>query len=636
MSRSVLGMAGWLIAQALVVLACSSSGGEAPADAAVIDPTCGRLKTPCTAGGACEGAADCASSNCREGICKDVVPSDGKPNGTETDVDCGGPTASACDDGKKCVVVADCRSGVCTGICQPPRPDDGVKNGDETDRDCGGAKASKCSPAQGCSVDGDCQNVRCDQASKRCSQPSADDGLRNRDETGVDCGGPTTPRKCPPGQGCAGDGDCNATRCGVTARTCDPPTATDGLLNGGESDVDCGGAPTGATQAPACIEGKTCKVDGDCADPYCSFDKKCVTGRSCTGAVASATSGIVTCGPLGGVTESCCRSLPLPVSTTVRLDKYEVTSGRFRQFIETVGPNVRQWVTTQIAERTPAGNRLAEDVPAELRGFYPASATPGEALNLLTQLGGTVMDGRRPSVSQGCYNGLDDSGHNTYWFPATTLQAHFSDHPGRRHTQAEYDAKSMNCSPYWMYAAFCAWDGGRMPTTAEITQVWTAEYPWGAGYGGAGRPVAPAGGIPYATTVNRNNVSLFFYQYPGVPNGRDTVSLIASPGHFLLDATTVKSNGQSWQDLGANVMEMVKITTGSENFCDHNVGPGETTNPACTYDSFGDTRRGVLRATSVPKVPWVGGSWEVHDIARVYGTFGAQTQYGKAGFRCAR
>ncbi|MDF2697387.1 MAG: Tryptophan synthase alpha chain, partial [Labilithrix sp.] len=371
------------------------------------EPNCGRLTTPCNEGGACEGAADCASGLCRDGTCRTVTPSDGMQNGDETDVDCGGSASPACLDGKKCLAASDCQSAVCTGnICQVPSPTDNTKNGDETDLDCGGSKAPKCKSGQGCTADTDCDNVLCDTVAKKCKPPGDDDGLKNGDETGIDCGGPTTPKKCPPGQGCTTLTDCDATKCNDASKTCDAPAANDDIKNGSETDIDCGGgAPTDAKR---CLEGQACEVDADC-DDFCSTAKRCVTGRSCKASVDNATAGIVTCGrgetnQAGKVHESCCRSLPLPGAPALRLDKYEVTAGRFRQFIESVGPNVRKWVKDEIQADTPTGQRLAGDIPVALRDLLPASATPGEPLNLVMQVGGTVMDSTQPSVSQGCYS----------------------------------------------------------------------------------------------------------------------------------------------------------------------------------------------------------------------------------------
>lgn len=70
---------------------------------------------------------------------------DGTLNGSETDVDCGGPDCPPCSDGSICVSGSDCLSGVCSGgICQPPTCNDGVQNGEETDIDCGGPECPPC------------------------------------------------------------------------------------------------------------------------------------------------------------------------------------------------------------------------------------------------------------------------------------------------------------------------------------------------------------------------------------------------------------------------------------------------------------------------------------------------------------
>jgi hypothetical protein len=619
---------------------------DAAADQDAGPPPCGSNTTLCKDGEKCGGALDCVSKVCRDGICKTAAPADGVKNGDETDVDCGGKSAPACADGLACLVKDDCQSGVCTGnVCQAPSPTDGVKNGDETDVDCGGAVAPKCAVGKGCKIDGDCNNVKCDPVQKKCNPPSHTDGLKNGDETDVDCGGPTAPNKCATGQGCAANSDCNNVLCDVgNTNLCLPPSSTDGLKNGTETDVDCGGgAPT---NAPGCADGKTCGADGDCLSTVCSAANKCMTGRSCK---TAATSGITTCGKRETsdptkVHESCCKSLPLPNVPGVRLDKYEVTAGRFRQFINAVGPNLRAWAQNEIANGTPTGVRLANDLTPTMVNLLPASRNPTEPLNLLMQIGNTVMDSRVPSMSQGCYNDASAYGANTfYWDNATRASLGL---PPRRFTQAQYDEKSMNCGAYWMYAAFCAWDGGRMPTTAEMNDAWGAtNYPWGtATYT---FPTNPGGGAyQYEQTANYYNNSVFFYHYPDYGNGADLAGYIAAPGRFILDATANKFAGESWMDLGANVMELTHYGTGNNRFCDFSVtnGPGDV--PDLTLCNDGGVA-GVVRATGLPNVVWVGGSWEGHRafsfnpaaepwFTRSSYNLPAQTQYGKTGLRCAR
>ena len=87
---------------------------------------------------------------------------DGKKNGDETDIDCGGKSCPACGKGKGCTGSADCNSGVCTaGKCQEATCSDGVKNGDETDADCGGPTCSACANSKKCLKVGDCKSGIC-------------------------------------------------------------------------------------------------------------------------------------------------------------------------------------------------------------------------------------------------------------------------------------------------------------------------------------------------------------------------------------------------------------------------------------------------------------------------------------------
>jgi hypothetical protein len=100
-------------------------------------------------------------------------PTDGTRDGDETDVDCGGPSAPKCADGKACKSGNDCENGICNGgTCKAPAPDDGIKNGDETDVDCGGSKAPKCRADKACSKNADCASDACSYAKKCVEFPS--------------------------------------------------------------------------------------------------------------------------------------------------------------------------------------------------------------------------------------------------------------------------------------------------------------------------------------------------------------------------------------------------------------------------------------------------------------------------------
>jgi hypothetical protein len=88
------------------------------------------------------------------------------------------------------------------------------------------------------------------------------DGVMNGEETDVDCGGSACDA-CGTGQGCSVPSDCASMTC--DAGTCVEPSCTDGVMNGEESDVDCGGAA-----CPACADGQGCTEGPDCASGACS------------------------------------------------------------------------------------------------------------------------------------------------------------------------------------------------------------------------------------------------------------------------------------------------------------------------------------------------------------------------------
>ncbi|HVH44041.1 MAG TPA: SUMF1/EgtB/PvdO family nonheme iron enzyme, partial [Labilithrix sp.] len=122
-------------------------------------------------GAACTEGAECKSLTCNAGKCTAVIaggnPTDKVKNGGETDVDCGGPAAPKCGDGKTCNTGTDCESAVCTGgKCMAPAPDDKLKNGDESDVDCGGSKAPKCAVDKACTKNEDCSSDACSYAKK--------------------------------------------------------------------------------------------------------------------------------------------------------------------------------------------------------------------------------------------------------------------------------------------------------------------------------------------------------------------------------------------------------------------------------------------------------------------------------------
>ncbi|MEN0045864.1 MAG: T9SS type A sorting domain-containing protein [Bacteroidota bacterium] len=253
---------------------------------------------------------------------------DGIQNGDEEGVDCGGSNCSpcmvepTCDDGIQNgdEEGVDCGGSNCPPCIVEPTCDDGIQNGDEEGVDCGGSNCPPCmvetcdaptglfetnntgssvtlnwaavSSANSYMVQGRqagtsawrlnqssntnsttiSNNIvngltyewrvraNCDgedspyseietfTAGDNTGNPTCDDGIQNGDEEGVDCGG----SNCPP---CMTD-----------------PTCDDGIQNGDEEGIDCGGS-----NCPPCMTDPTCD-DGiqngletgvDCGGPDC-------------------------------------------------------------------------------------------------------------------------------------------------------------------------------------------------------------------------------------------------------------------------------------------------------------------------------------------------------------------------------
>lgn len=676
---------------------------------------------PCKSGEICGTDMDCQGL-CDGAMrtCKVPTHGDGKLNPSigESDIDCGGSTTDvdgrvpvACVPEKMCNADGDC-TGTCgratARTCDVETHGDGKKNAGETDADCGGttivegALAPRCLAAAACTTSDDCTGTCGQAAAGKCDAETHADNKQNAGEADIDCGGTAMvagalAAPCVAGQKCT-DGaiDCDSRFCGVAnIGLCDPRRT--GVKDGDETDVDCGGdavrgerlvgangrwngnygPPAGRCTA---IGNQACLANTDCGSGYCGTgSKRCVSGRSCTAAIGGApTAGIDTCGKETVVDqESCCRSLSLS-SGRKRLDKYEVTGGRIRQFVEWLKDapdptgaaynyNMRKWAADQMAGNTSAGKVLASQIPVSARDMLPSTYDVKTPLNMFVQLGATSMDPSFPVPVQGCYTGAspttcktraipgnnasacvewnyvwnDTYGHATYWQDQTYAEAfYFPGHPARAFPKEEMDQKSMNCAPYWVYAAFCAWDGGRLPKRAEKLIAYPSTYPWAtqswASSPGAGYPVNPSSADAHADwrrTANLQNSHYYFFFDNNRPAlSYDTTTFIAPPGRFFLDKSSVQGDGESWMDLGGNMIEIHADLTGSANFCDASVlGAGETYN--CTTNG----KSGVLRATGVPRAVWRGGSWEDHGIGSDWGAgFPLQTQYGKMGVRCLR
>ena len=143
--------------------------------------------------------------------------------------------------------------------------------------DCGMCNAEKCTPQWDCTPWGQCRFPGIQQRTcvvvNNCTEegdvpadfqecdyePRCDDGVMNGNETGVDCGGSCSPcPTCDDGLQNQGEEDVD---CGGP---CDPcPSCDDGLQNQKESDIDCGGP------CDPCLPGSHCFVPAECNSYHC-------------------------------------------------------------------------------------------------------------------------------------------------------------------------------------------------------------------------------------------------------------------------------------------------------------------------------------------------------------------------------
>ncbi len=428
---------------------------------------------------------------------------DGIQDFGESDIDCGGNTtdgAPKCAIGKMCVLNNDCTSGACSaGLICATGATDGKKDFGESDIDCGGNTtdmAPKCDLGFACVLNNDCTSTYCSVGGV-CVANGYSDGKKDYGESDIDCGGhsldgaPT----CPDGKMCADGLDCTGTFC-TAGKVCLTPTNNDGIQNGTETDIDCGGgAPT---NAPACPPGKKCIIGTDCTAGGCNYKGICPTSISCTGQYGGDT-----CGPKAAP-EDCCATLPaggLPAGTingvavpTTTIDKYNITAGRMRAFAMATNGDFRTW----IANHKPAwwNDSWTPWLPTTLDdgGSNPAccgavvasdnvcttAGNVGEACGLYQELGPNVHGAASVGANEGC--DIANFGARTYRLP-DALNARMNDI--QTYSITEDDQRSMQCVTSYIQAAFCAWDGGQLPTTTQEDYLWHGNtYPWGGGVAG--------------------------------------------------------------------------------------------------------------------------------------------------------
>lgn len=225
----------------------------------------------------------------------------------------------------------------------------------------------------------------------------------------------------------------------------------------------CGGKP--------CEAGKACLGDTDCASSACR-ENVCAIRASCKPKFGGGTCGAGEIGSADAKHEDCCTVIDVPRPEAnggaYKLDKYLITAGRMRTFLEAVKGDVKSYV--------------AKNPPPGWDATWTKSV-PGSEDDVIAQLGagqaGATSYGSK-DLGPGCY--VKGLGAPAYWFDKEQ-QAKNGD-VERAFSREELDSKVLNCATRALFAAFCHWDGGRLPTKAEWLYAVNGgdpkhTYPWG-------------------------------------------------------------------------------------------------------------------------------------------------------------
>ncbi|WP_437284914.1 formylglycine-generating enzyme family protein [Sorangium sp. So ce406] len=252
--------------------------------------------------------------------------------------------------------------------------------------------------------------------------------------------------QCPSPQGDCTEAVCINGACAERPRPAGTPCGEDG----GEV-CDASGACGGC-------DGTDCDTCGEPGCPNtCGSADVAEVPPSCTDGGDGAGA---TCGP--GATEDCCAGALVPCGTYLRsydgisstddsfpaavsdfrLDKYEITVGRFRAFVD-------------------AGQGVQANPPAIGAGRHPHVDGSGWIAN---------WRGMLTSNTAALKSALKCNGDNLWTW---------TDEPGAN------EELPINCITWFEAFAFCAWDGGRLPSEAEWNYAAAGgdehrTFPWGA------------------------------------------------------------------------------------------------------------------------------------------------------------
>jgi plastocyanin len=217
----------------------------------------------------CESAAECPKGPCENATCEaGVCGTTPKEDGIEVEIQSSGDCKVEVCDGQgntrfeiddtdvRTFDLDECEAGACT---------DGVAEvvASPLNTPCGDNEMGFCNANADCvecTMDSQCMSMICNVGEGSCAPATCGNMMVDGDETDEDCGGSCP--SCGTGLNCNGGDDCLSLVC--EGGTCQAPTCTDQEQNGSETDEDCGGPDCGP-----CGLGDNCLVGEDCTSTIC-------------------------------------------------------------------------------------------------------------------------------------------------------------------------------------------------------------------------------------------------------------------------------------------------------------------------------------------------------------------------------
>ncbi len=461
----------------------------------------------CDDGGTLSASTECLGQTCVEatGGCMGVCA----PGQTI----CNGNTVEACDGNGQWMAMttcanATCQNGACIGSCEPGQ------------LQCNGITPELCdntgswqaqAPCMGQPCSGGVCAAACNAGDKRCNgnTPQACNASANWVDGSacvkMTCVNGVCQGVCDPGQTqCNGNTPqtCDANGNWKNEATCSGQTCVSGSCKGvcEQGQKKCSGSSPQTCDALGLWQNATtCE-----AQAKVCLDGACVLRPSCEGSTSN-------CGPNGN--ESCCLSPLIPQTTynrsndssypatisEFRLDRFEVTVGRFRKFV----------------------NAYPGSIPTAGKGAHPKIANSGW---------NTSWNASMPTTKTNLETTITDCAGSS-WVTWTSTS------DGGR------ERFPMNCVSWFEAVAFCIWDGGWLATEAE----WNL-----AAAGGSEQRKYPWSNPPSSTTIDAT-----YAVYDCTGDG--SAAQICDFTDFLrVGSRSTKGDGR-WghADLGGNLWEWV-------------------------------------------------------------------------------